>query len=295
MVLGVVPTRTAAYGGLALLALVTLIAVLAAYVSTTPHIATEPRSSNIKILKTTVINGIEYYMAPLAFGGGVSEDMVIQGVKFVKLPVTTTGCVGDWFLVLFPDGATEVLQVYYSCTSTPTKEPLALTKHTCPRAGVLYQNGKLYALVSKECVGTVGNVISKRVGNWLIRLIIPRNITLKNHSRILYEVIYVGESFLATSDSEPPTSCLILVQRPDGGTATIYDCRLCPQFRENATYVMPGYTYKHWIDLSKVASDPGTYRITLFVNCLIHKICLPTENVGNLKISTFLSIVLKLN
>ncbi|MCD6084892.1 MAG: hypothetical protein J7J20_05055 [Desulfurococcales archaeon] len=64
---------------------------------------------------------------------------------------------------------------------------------------------------------------------------------------------------------------------------------------ENATYVMPGYTYRHWIDLSKVASRPRTYRITLFVNCFIHKICLPTKNVENLKISTFLSIVLRLN
>ncbi|MCD6084893.1 MAG: hypothetical protein J7J20_05060 [Desulfurococcales archaeon] len=175
------PTRTTAHGGLALLALVTLIAALAAYVATSPRTAIESEPSSTNALRTTVINGVEYYMSTLALSSGMSEDIIIQGVKFVKLPITTTGCVGNWFLVLFPDSVTEVLQIYYSCTGTPTKKPLTLSKHTRPRAGVLYEDGKLYALVSKECVRTAGNVTSKKVGDWLIRLVIPGNITLKNH------------------------------------------------------------------------------------------------------------------
>ena len=163
-----------------------------------------------------------------------------------------------------------------------------------PKAGLQYKEGRLYLLVSKGCVRTAKKIISRHVDDWLIRLIVPENITLKN-PKILYELIYVGAPFPAASVLMPATSCMILVQKPDGREATIYNRGICPWIRENTSYILPGYTYKHWIDLSEVAVKPGTYNITLQVNCIIHKINYRTEKVESLEINTSVGVVFELS
>ncbi len=243
---------------------------------------------------TTIINGVEYYIGPVTSGTNLSKGVVLKEVEFVRLPITTTGCLGDWFLVLFPDGATEVLQIYYACTGTPAKKSLVVSKHSCPKVGLQYRDGKLYFLVSRGCVRAAKKIITRQSGSWLIRLIVPENATLKN-PKILYELVYVGEPFLAASVLMPTTSCSILVQKPGGREAIIYDREICPWIRENASYILPGYTYKHWIDLSEIAMKPGTYNITLQVNCIIHKISYRTEKVESLEINTSVSVVFELS
>jgi len=282
-------------------AAVAVLAVTYAVVSQYASVATETTTSGRATCRycitgpvsgegTTVINGVEYYVTPVTSATDLRTGVVFHGVRFIQLPVTTTGCRGDWFLILFPDGTSEVIQIYYSCTGTPVKVPAALSKHECPRAGVMYKDGGLYLLVSKGCVSTAESAVSKKVEDWVIRLVAPSNISLSS-PKLLYELIYVGEGFSAASTWLPPTPCKVLVRAPSGSGVAVLDRGICPWIRVNSTYIQPGYTYRHWIDLSNIAKEPGKYSITVYVSCTLGKINYRINTIENILVNTILSII----
>lgn len=292
---------------MALLAIVVIAALTIAYVVVNYYVSTEavteaapaeytvtcrwcitsPPGSEAQA--TTVIEGVEYYVRPISPGMDLGKGVEFHEVKFVQLPVTTTGCSGDWFLVLFPDGASEVIQIYYACTGTPVKEPVVLSRHECPRAGVMYENGGLYLLVSKGCVSNAEKIVSERVGDWIIRLVAPSNISLSN-PKLLYELIYAGRGFSAASTWLPPTWCRVLVRSPSGSEVNILDRGMCPWIRINGTFIQPGYTYKHWIDLSNIVKEPGEYTITVHVSCTLKKISYKTNSIEDIPINATLTM-----
>ena len=286
---------------MAVLAIVLIAALAVTYVVIEYNVSTLARkyrtaaSSSSGAQSTTVIEGTEYYVRPVTPGTDLSRGVEFHKVKFIQLPVTTTGCVGDWFLLLFPDGASEVIQIYYTCTGTPVKEPIVLSKHDCPKAGIMYEDGQLYLLVSKGCVSTAEKVVSERVGDWIVRLVAPSNISLSS-PKLLYELIYVGEGFSAVSTWLPPTWCKVLVRSPSGSKVAILDRDMCPWIRVNGTYIQPGYTYKHWIDLSNIAvvKEPGEYTITVYVSCTLKKMNYRANSIENILINATLTMKVEL-
>jgi len=241
------------------------------------------------------LGGRNYYAKLIQPSNYLCRSIVLSDVVFIPLPVTTTGCRGSWFLVLYPDGDSEVIQIFYACTGTPErfKRYIALGNHECPKAGIMYYNGNFYILVSKDCMRTTEEIVVKYVKDWIITLLAPSNISLTN-PKLLYKLIYIGKPFLAASLTFPPTWCKVLIRDPGGHKVYLLERGLCPWIRDNSTYIMPGYTYSYWLDLDGIVSVPGKYRIEAFVSCIFKKINYVKNTIETIKVNATLAMDLSL-
>ena len=268
-------------------------ALVTSLTSLSSKVKSRPSISN-RVVSIT-INGSIYFARRISPNEYLSEGLMFNDVTFIPLPVRTTGRRGAWFLVLYPDGASEVIQIYYACTGTlkHPKEYMVLGNHKCPRAGIMYHNGDFYLLVSKDCVNIAKKIVIEYVKNWIIMLIAPSNISLSN-PRLLYKLIYVGETFSAASSWLPPTWCEVLVKDPVDHEVYLLERGLCPWIRVNNTYIMPGYTYSYWINLAGIAKIPGNYHIEAHVSCTFKVINYVRAATKTIHISVTLSMDLNL-
>ena len=236
-----------------------------------------------------------YYAKLIQPSNYLGRSFILGNVVFIPLPVTATGCQGNRFLVLYPDGDSEVIQIYYACTEVPeqSKKYVALGSHECPKAGIMYYNGNFYILVSKDCMKTAGKIAVKYIGDWIIMLLAPSNISLTN-PKLLYKLIYIGKSFSAASSTFLPTWCRVLIRDPRGHEVYLLERGLCPWIRENNTYIMPGYTYSYWLDLNNIVSIPGEYHVEAHVSCIFKRINYVRNSIEVIRVNTTLTMDLSL-
>ena len=256
---------------------------------------TEGVSTSLSQTTSITLEERSYYAKLIEPNDYLGKNIILRDVVFIPLPVTTTGCRGNWFLVLYPDGDSEVIQIFYACTGTPeqSKRYIALGNHECPKAGIMYYNGNFYLLVSKDCVRTARKIVVKYIGDWIIMLLVPSNTSLTN-PKLLYKLIYIGESFSAASSTLPPTWCKVLIKDPGGHKVYLLERGLCPWIRDNNTYIMPGYTYSYWLDLNGVVSVPGKYHIEALVSCIFKKINYVKNTIETIKVNATLAMDLSL-
>jgi len=215
---------------------------------------------------TTVINGtvfLEYRVK------GLRKNVMLGGVLFKHIDVTTTGCWSNGYIAVFPDGSTEQLWFHAPCpnfasktTSTTSRRYWDVwSKHSSPRVGIRMVDDSLIFLVSKGSAGW--RILAFNVSEgWLAVALAPPNTSLSN-PRILVEIINAGYTIEAESTRQ--YMGVITVTTPSGGRIVTRDPGLGPATIKGR-WVETGYVHKQWIVL-KGASKPGVYGVEVSVLC----------------------------